>query len=333
MRFLSTLSFLLGFFCSVHAGDEPYTAQKIEQMFPKSDTILRIKDLWPSDYTVLLPIEPAIPDNFILKTIPRDINPYGYFLWGPKEVLDAFDINDPQSLTGPIFHLYTSMQITQLGPKSFSHVDQLEKDCKEEKVENLTLKNFMWGRYPAFTFEGKRTNGRDLTNAWIGLNYCSRVLVVKLAIPVMEGRPNDEDRALWKTFLSKTKELPEPDCFLAQGFDMQLGYTHFEPNGAKLTFIAEQRKSDKTLQVVVFPRSTDTTYSFKKIEQGFAGTTWRRGAPIIKIILTVTKKIPEGGSIIWTDIPITVFLKHVDEFSLDKEALEHNKSVFVLQKK
>jgi len=330
---LFTLWFLCCFSFAAYADEGVYTAQKIEEMFPKSDKVLRITNLWPRDYLVHLPIEPAIPENFVLKTIPREVNHCGYFLWGPKDVLDSYDVDNPQSLTGAIFHVYTSMEMAQSGFKSFSRVDELEKQYKKEKVSGLSKKNFMWGKYPVLTFDGKWPNGRDLFNAWIGLNYCSNVLVVKLAVPLSKGRPNDEDRALWKTFLSNTNELPEPDCFLAQGFDMQSGYTHFEPNEAHLTCIAERRKRDNALQVVVFPRDKTLTCSFKKLEKGFAGTKWRRGDAIVKIFLTITKTLPEGGSNIWPNFPITVFLKPVEEFSLDAKALQVIQGVFVIQEK
>jgi hypothetical protein len=288
--------------------------------------------LWPEEYLAKLPIEPAIPSNFVLKNISKELS--GYFLWGPKEVLDSYDIQDPKSLSASLFYLYTSFEVAQKGPQSFLKENEMEKSLKDLKITDLSKKLYMWGKYPVLTFDGKRPNGRDLLTAWVGLNYCSNVLVVKLAHPESEGRPNDEDRALWQTFLSNSKELPEPDRFLAQGYDMETGYTYFNPNGENLLCIAEKRTDDKkTLQVVIFPLNKDTTFSFLKLETGLAGTQWRYGEKIVKLFLSVTKKLPEGGSINSTNCPITIFLKTVDQFSLDKKVLQLMPGVFVSQEK
>lgn len=333
MRVVTLLALFLCSSFALFAHDEEYSFQKIEELFPKSDKRPRIMDLWPEEYLTTLPIEPAIPSNFVLRKIPEEINLCGYFLWGPKEVLDACDFNDNNSLTGSIFHLYTSMEMTQTGPKSFSRVDEIAQFLKDSKVTHLSKKERMWGKYPVLTFEGKRPNGHDVCNAWIGMNDASKVLVVKLEVPKKEGRPNEEDKALWQTFLSQTKELPEPDCFLAQGFDMQTGYTHFDPHGEKLTLIAEKRKSDACLQVIIFPRSHNVAYSFIKMEKGNAGTNWRRGDEIVKVFLSVTKKLPQGGSVVNPQVPIPIFVKTVENFSLDKDIAQRTPGVFVLQDK
>lgn len=316
---------------SSQGKDSGYTVQELEQIFPRSEKNPRIMSLWPSTYIAKLAIEPAIPATFVLKNIAGADIPTGHFLWGPKEVLDAYDIENPQSLNGSLFHLYTSSETGQTGPKTFSNEEKIEKSLKDMGVKELSKKHSMWGKYPVLTFEGQKSGGHDLFTAWIGCNYCSNVLGVKLVYPTKDGHPNDEDRALWQTFLSKSRELPEPEYFLALGYDMKPGYTYFSPHGENILCVAEERTTDGLLQLVVIPMDRMTTYSLVKTEMGFAGSTWQRGKKAVKFFLTISKRLPEGGSLNYEGVPIPVFLKTVDQFSLDRKVVKKMKGVWVDQ--
>jgi hypothetical protein len=290
--------------------------------------------MWPDDFLVQLPIEPAVPNNFVFRNIPSTIDPRGGFLWGPKEVLDSIDFSKPETaykdIKESILICCISWCVSQNGPDSFLGIDRQEASFEKLHGSDLLKKTYQWGQYPVFSMNGK-IGENEVFSAWIGLQYCTHALFVHLGYPHVEGRPNKEDRALWQTFLSETKALPEPDGFIAQGFHMEPGYTLFEKNGAKLTCIAERRKSDNTVQLVVIPRDKDVTADCLGIARGLAGTAWRRGDEIVKFMLDISRKIPEGGSIEFSAYPITVFLKTVDTFSLREDILEGMKGVFVKQ--
>ena len=102
---------------SAKAKTDSSTCLGIEAMFPKSNTPLRIKNLWPTGYFVQLAIEPAIPQNFVLKSKPQDPYP-ACFAWGPKETLDTFNFEDTTLLPSSILCF---KDVIQSDPKFFVH--------------------------------------------------------------------------------------------------------------------------------------------------------------------------------------------------------------------
>ena len=313
---------------------EAYTVKKIECMFPKNEKTFRINSLWPSDYVVIPSIEPAVPNDFVMREIACGAYSGGAFFWGPQDAIDAIDEQNlgpslratPKSVL--VFH--ASADIALIDSKSFSGTEGLEDSFKAMGARDFFRKTYLWGRYPVLNIGGT-FEGRYLFSAWIGLNYESNVVFARLAYPVVPGRPNADDIALWEKFLSETKGLPEPDCFIAQGIDMEPGYTVFDPHGEKVLCVAERRRGDNTVQFVVFPEAKETTCSFVKFEHGLAGTEWRRGDEILKVYIDISKKDPDGTSIEYRDFPVTVFLKSVDQFTLDQKRLRQMVGVCVQQ--
>ena len=112
---------------------------------------------------------------------------------------------------------------------------------------------------------------------------------------------------------------------------MKPGYTYFSPHGENILCVAEERTTDGLLQLVVIPMDRMTTYSLVKTEMGFAGSTWQRGKKAVKFFLTISKRLPEGGSLNYEGVPIPVFLKTVDQFSLDRKVVKKMKGVWVDQ--
>lgn len=300
---------------------------KYEVLFPRSQQKIRIQSLWPSDYAARVAIEPAIPSDFIMKRLPPDTFP-GYFAWGPKKVLETCDFKNLNNSTDSFLCFHASMDVAQTGPQSFSGVERLEEEFKKMGAQDITRKLFMWGDYPVLQIGGTY-QGKYLFSAWIGSNYCSNTIFARLQYPSQEGRPNKSDILLWERFLSQTKSLPEPECYIAQGFDMQTGYTWMDPHGEKLLCVAERRKNDNKIQIVVLSQDKETSFSVKNVVVGPANTAWRGLQEIAKIQIAISKKFVEGGSIEMPSTAINVFVKSVEKFSLDKEALQVNPRVFV----
>jgi hypothetical protein len=320
--------------CANAQEPEKYTVGKIEAMFPPKSKPPRINSLWPSTFTMSLGIEPAIPDDFVMKAAPPESDCLGCFAWGSRQVLEGFDFKAQESAFGaskkPFLFFRLSLDVAQTGSTSFS----CEEPCKEWATQigmaDFFTKKFQWGPYPVFQ-AGGHTQGKFIFSAWIGLNFESNVLFVRLAYPNEKGRPNEEDIALWNRFLAQTKPLPEPENFVAQGFDHEDGYTIFNAFDVKFTCIAEQRNSDNMVQVVIVPHDASTKCSIEKIARDAASTAWRHGEEIITIFLQYSAE-PCGRQICtpWA-VPVSVFLKHVDQFSLDQGVLRNIEGVCVVQ--
>lgn len=300
-----------------------------ETMFPRAEKKLRIQSLWPSDYVARLAIEPAIPQDFVMKKLPQDAYP-GYFAWGPKEFLDTCDFKDLDHIPHSLLCFNASLDAAQTGPTTFSDADALEDAFKQVGAEGVSRHTYMWGNYPVLQIGGTN-HGKYLFSAWIGTNYCSNVIRARLLYPSMEGRPNKEDIQLWETFLSQTKPLPEPECLLVQGCDMQTGYTWQDGFGEKVLCVAEKRKSDNLIQVVLICQDNATSFSVRNITHGLGKTSWRGVQLIAKVHVDISKKLVEGGSIEMQATPINVFIKTVEKFSLNKEALVVDPRIFVRQ--
>lgn len=314
---------------SLHAVS-PEMLSKVQEAFPGDDRKVRINSLWPSDLLMRLPIEPMIPKDFVLKVVRPKGTDVDYYLWGAPEVLDAFDTNDFSTLKKPILVLRLSYDVAQTGPQSFSGVAGLEKGFKGVGFTSLSHKIVSWGDYPVLTFNGI-CQEKVLACAWIGLNYSSWVVFARLAYPGTQKGPTSEDLQLWKTFITKTNILPEPDVFLVQGIDMQSGYTRIERGSAKLTCVVERRKRDSAVQVVMVPTAAQVSCAFLKMDQGLSGTQLRRGEELVKVFAKVSQRLSEGGSLEIPDCVIPVFIKTVDEFSLDKSKLQGEPDILVHQ--
>jgi hypothetical protein len=301
---------------------------KLEQHFPKSDRIVRIKNLWPSDYLLRLLIEPAIPQDFVMKRFP-DKYLSGYFVWGAKETLDKWDLKDAEHLRGPVLCFRPSEEMAQTGLMSFSMEDQIETGFAQMGVKEVSKKTSKWGTYPVLHVSGKH-EGRSFFSAWIGCNYCSNTLFARPMFPCEEGRPNKDDIGLWENFLSKTKQLSGQDCLLAQGWDLESGYTWFDVNGMQLLCVVERRRRDSKVQVVVY-QNEQTSFSFQKVDHERSAMSWRREEELVKVYGDLSAEFSDATRIESPGIVINVFVKAVDEFSLDNEDLQKDLRIFVYQ--
>lgn len=268
---------------------------------------LRITQLMPRERLFIsLAVEPAIPKDFIALSKKGEIDYLDWVYWGPEEVLKAY-FKDPLSLSVPIIRVKLTADVAQNKYGSFD-VKFLEKQMSQAFKE-ASFDSGKWGTYPHFqvSFDGDE----KVRMAYVGLNdEGGAVLLFHLIIP---KKPTAQASAikLWDEFLQKTKELPEPLFFKAQGQEMHPGYTIVNIVGREIKVTAEKRKSDQKIQFTVIPQDQTIEFKFGKAFTTTMGANWHHHEPLVKI---------EGAYIIdkgWVHYSTTtsVLIKEVDEFS------------------
>ncbi|NGX44776.1 MAG: hypothetical protein K1060chlam3_00951, partial [Candidatus Anoxychlamydiales bacterium] len=188
---------------------------------------LRIIELFPNTWLDCPGIEPAIPSDYIMKFADYDF----YMLWGKKEDLEIISKSKKGHdfpINSPVFNIALSETIIQTGPTSFSKENYSKEEIKE--LKKLELTDFVkhkttWGDYPVLTITLKKTSGEKAYLAWIGLNSEGHVWEVNLISPLNKEKENAK---LWNEFINNTKQLPEPEYFIARGMDMRDGYTNYK---------------------------------------------------------------------------------------------------------
>jgi hypothetical protein len=275
---------------------------------------LRILDLLPNLSTPLA-VDPGVPDDFVARSLQGPLDPYNWIYWGPKDVLKAY-FENPASLAEPVLRVKLSANLAQTGPDTFS--EDLPEALKQWKSDELVCTAMRWGDYPVFAARMK-LEGRLVLMAWVGLNDrgAGWTLMFNLVYPDKAGHPDNEDLALWTGFLEKTKQLSDGEYFKARGLDMQEGYTLVTAGHAKLKMIAEKRKRDGELQVVVIPESSDVEFHYSNMDECFMGAKWKYGEPIVKVYGTIVFKRDNFKSI--NEYVTTIFFKEVSEFSFEEE--------------
>ena len=304
--------------------------EELYQQYKSSDKTLRIASLFPRYMVARLAVEPAIPENFVLVEDPKSDR----FFWGVKEEIQpALPNYGASALKTAAFRLYLSDSCAQTGPDSLSTTSsELEKMAKSLGVRNVSITTTKWGNYPVLSVKGKVSDKKLFRLAYIGLNCPDGwVMVASLVHPDREGHPNKQDEQLWDDFIKNTKALSEPDFFIVHGQDLQPGYTILEHVGFKMTVVAEKRKNDNQLQIVLLPHPPGVSYTFDHLEEVLMGAQWNYGAPLVKLFGTLNLSHNEGWSV-HTDEVISVLVKDVDEFSLKKKDVEKKpENIFLSQ--
>jgi len=253
-----------------------------------------------------LAVEPAIPDNFVALGPKGKLDLSDWVYWGPREVLESY-FENPRSLTQAILRVKLSEIIKQIDHDTFSK----ENDALCDALAPIGLKrmydlHMKWGKYPiyAITAEFER---KWLYAAWVGLDdYQGTTLMFELVYP--HEKPNQTDFALWNSFLDNTKPMPEP--LYSQGFmvDIQPGCTHLQLYGAKFVLVAEQRFSDKMVQIIVDPAGSGFTFTPEKATYEFMLPGSAPGGPAAKIHGRFAKQ--DGSLTITQAIPILINTVH-----------------------
>ncbi|EFB40457.1 MAG: hypothetical protein AB7E63_09920 [Parachlamydia sp.] len=291
---------------------------------------LRILKLLPHLFYPLA-VEPKIPDDFIAMSPKGKLNGYDWTYWGPKEVLEEY-FKDPASLKVPILRVKLSENTVQTGPETFSENAEIN-NLKKKYPQRFKDFKHRWGMYPVWAFQ---TDAYDkmICMAWIGLNAHEGeggwTLLVNLVYPEGPGHPDQNDLKLWDTFITQTKQLSEPEYFIAYGQNLQPGYTIMDDVGVKLTVTAEKRERDGKVQVVVIPSSSDVKFQYAKMEEVLLGSKWNHAAPLLKVYGSVSQDNPEFGKVVLDQV-ISVLLETVPEFSVDKDRTTDRKDLLIYQ--
>lgn len=308
----------------------PTNTENVKLEFKPSSKPVRIKSLWPEFMAAKIAIEPAIPKDFVLLNHP-DGNLAFDFFWGPKEV-EAINFQDSNAISVPILKFKLSDSVCQTGYETFSHSSKIESNLKKEGFKKVSIKRTMWGSYPVLSFTGEK-NGKFHAVAWIGLNdQSAAALCVNLSYPGSSGVASKEAIQLWDAFINNTKQLSHPEFFSALGQDLQLGYTIVDVVSDTATFVAEKRKRDNEIQLVVIPNGPDIKYTFEAMDEGLMGSQWNYKALLLKTYgnLTQTKN---GARFNWLESVTSILLKSVDEFSISKKWIDSHPNVVAYQSK
>ncbi len=262
---------------------------------------LRIHQLIPRDqYAFDLGVDPFLPQNFICLQNPKGICPE-WLYWGPEEDLKAF-FEDPRSLKVPIIRARLCAQITQ------QIVETAIKASNRKELESklkCSIISKTWGCYPLFAIA--LTHEREYA-AYVGLNYENYALQLHLIIPA------GEDKAalnLWNNFLNRTKQLPDPLLFKAQGQEMHTGYTIVNTVNRSTKVTVERRKSDQKIRVAMVPVDEGVQFHLQTVAETKMGSKWHYGEPMLKISGTY---IVDKG---YVHLPMvtSVLIAEVEEFS------------------
>lgn len=303
---------------------------------PVESSTPRIRQLIPDEWLYLPCIEPAIPSDYVASKPDRSFN-YGMsILWGKEADFAKFMNDQIEAINSPLFRVQYSLNVAQTGPDSFSGEEDLKKELSNAKFKEFSIDKFKWGEYPVQAIRGVDPKGKPFYMTWIGLNSETMVLMIHL-IPSHDKAESDK---VWDTFITKTKYLSEPACFIARGMDMQDGYTNYSSGTAQLKVYAEKRDSDGKLAIKVVPVSPNTTFAFSNIYEARMGSTWKYNEPCVKVSGIITEKSDKFGTNI-IDSVITILTKPVKEFSFPTDESEESttilhqdeKSVVILQGK
>lgn len=267
---------------------------------------LRIHQLIPRErFSVTLPIEPALPKEFVA----LEDNSSEWIYWGPEEVLKAY-LKDQNSLLVPILRFKLSPNIAQT-KRGCLDESQFQNQFPKALGAVTSLHFGSWDEYPYCTISGKM-QGKEFLMGYVGLNHLESgsVLLFNLITP-KEASADSAALALWNTFFEKTKKLPEPLLFKAEGQEIHPGYTIVDVAGRTIKAVAEKRKSDQKILCAIIPDDQTVEFQFKKLHQTIMPATWHHGEPLLKI---------DGAYIVdkgWLHMSMStsILIKEVEQFS------------------
>jgi hypothetical protein len=278
------------------------------------DNAPRILGLLPSDLVPPLPVEPALPSNFVAVNSTSCTD---WTYWGPKDAVESY-LKDRSTLQSAII----AMKLSNTFQSTSGTLDREIRDaCRDLKALGRPYKSNKthWGEYPVHILETSLPE-MTLHNVFVGLNDQSgAILMFVLLHPKPHSAPSKNDIALWHQFIRNTKPLEAPALFRAVGQDLQPGYTVVKTMRAKLKMTAEKRQRDGMVQVVVI-REPGVSFECQQISEGHLGSEWNLGAPLLKVDGIITYKIGNSTDVIHQVTSILV--DTVQEFSVDIESMK-----------
>lgn len=291
-RFLLTLATAAALSSTVHAADD------------QEPPVSRINELIPATWVDYPAIEPAIPEDFVMRHGDDGMT----VMWGSESDLDSYPSSVPNN---GIYVLKHSME-HQTGPKSFSFKKKdLIKKFNEAGLEVVRAGNSQWGEYPIFFYEGTSPTKETVRSVWVGLNSPEKTVLVISMIPT-NNMMNDERQ--WNRLLNGTKQLKGYEYFRAMGSDMKDGCTKYSCAMGAVEAKVQQRKKDKRVAIKITPVNEHTTFNVQKTVQATMMGPWRHAEPITKIYGTMVYEDDHYTNII--NSVINVFNEQVDEFTI-----------------
>lgn len=312
MKFLNII--LLMVFCST------CYANTDEVETPPYRTLTLLPDLmFP------LPVEFAIPEDFVAIPLSEEAGLFQFVYWGKETEIKKFINNKP--ISEPIISVKPTVDVLQYGPDIFSI--EMEKDPRFERIHHKDEK-FSWGPFPVYSRKAI-LNNKLINMAYVGLNHPDSgvVLMFSLILPEGEEASLNKTYPLWENFLHETKLLPEPDIYKIDGQDLQDGITYVNMLYEKLKLTAEENKHGK-IQITSCPLSKGVNLEVCKIKQGLMGGEWKRKAPLIKLCCRLNAKNEKVSEVVEWPV-LSVLVKRVDEFTVPTETIKANLEYFVYE--
>lgn len=302
----------------------------------------RIRTLLP-DFLLHFGVDPAIPDNFVAMSPRGKPNVAEWIYWGPKEVLEKYFTTPEHRLDSAVIRVKVDTCVVQTRANDFDPelVKSLKKACKG-CAKTLSMQQMHWGPYPVLSArmkglpEGEKV--ADATDpqsedvvapdtlflAWVGLNdpEGGHTLAFHL-VPPTHRALSKKDRQLWSHFLKNTRALEEQELFLANGHDLQMGYTVVDLGPLRFTLTAEKRLADGMVQLVVIPEKSSDSFRFVDMRECMMGANWNIGKPLLKVCGTFEGESKECGKFSFGEI-VSILIEEVQEFSVQADRLEKN---------
>ena len=255
----------------------------------------------------ILPIDPALPDDFVALDRDGGVCFYNWVGWGPEKAIKAF-FEDENAVDHPIIFVTISPNVVQ------SYRGRLdEKYFKSAfKAEGFDVSFGNWGKYPWCMAE-RTSEGKTDRMGYIGMNASDgSMLCLKVFTPsTPEGEAHADE--LWNAFFKESKLLPEPLYIKAQGQEMHLGYTILNVAGQRVKIIAETRKRDGRSRIACVPENACVQFHCKDAFTTKMGLSWHFGDPIAKVLGIWEVENSYGRNMI--EITAGVLVEEVDEFS------------------
>lgn len=289
--------FILALFCSnitLVAGDIDVTKE------------LRIHQLMPRDHFVTtLPIDPALPKNFIVAGFDGRIDLYEGVFWGPEKVVKEF-CKYPYFPSEPIIYISIARGTVQT---EYGHLN--DKEIKKDLALMAKEIRFgKWGDIPYCIIHANQ-NGEKIHMAYIGTNdEVGSVLLLSLKWPFARGG-EEKGLELWNRFFEETRALEGPLAIKAQGQELHEGYTIVDVAKRKIKVIAEKRKRDGEIFLACIPVDQDVKFQFQGAKEALMGMAWHYREDVMKI----SGLFEVGSGWVNSVETTTVLLREVDEFT------------------
>jgi len=238
---------------------------------------LRILQLLPRDQVVTpLPIDPAIPEDFIALDLNGKQDVCLGMWWGPKDIIRT--ALKERSEKWPLIFVKLSSSISQ---KEYGKLDieAIKRECSI--LEEMTCQSGNWGALPYALVEGS-FGDKKMNCLFVGNNQNGIVYFFSLMHPE-DKKLEPSAMALWDRFVKETKQLPEPLFFKCLGQEMHIGHTISDSAGRKLLFKAEYNEEKNLVLISVEPHEGTIDFQYSAAELCKMGANWHQNEDMVKI--------------------------------------------------